>query len=110
MGSYCREEGKRKDDFFKQIDGAYSDMLYLFSAEHGEIAQSDSDTAVVQKLLEAYKGLQRFIKPLLGHGDEVDKDNEFDVKIRKVWDELDIITPTLMIRKPNPPIARKSTS
>ena len=93
LGSYCREEGKSKDDFFKQIYGAYSDMLYLFSAEHGEIAQSDSDTAVVQKLLEAYKGLQRFIKPLLGHGDEADKDNEFDAKLRKVWDELDIITP-----------------
>lgn len=93
LGSYCREEGKRKDDFFKQIDGAYSDMLYLFSKEHGEIAQSDSDTAVVQQLLEAYKGLQRFIKPLLGHGDEADKDNEFDAKLRKVWDELNIITP-----------------
>lgn len=93
LGSYCREEGKSKDDFFKQIEGAYSAMSYLFSAEHGEIAQSDSDTAVVQKLLEAYKGLQRFIKPLFGHGDEADKDNEFDVKIRKVWDELDIITP-----------------
>lgn len=93
LGSYCREEGKRKDDFFKQIYSAYGDMLYLFSAEHGEIAQSDSDTAVVQKLLEAYKGLQRFIKPLLGHGEEADKDNEFDAKLRKVWDELDIITP-----------------
>ena len=93
LGSYWREEGKRKDDFFKQIDGAYSDMLYLFSTEHGEIAQSDSDTAVVQQLLEAYKGLQRFIKPLLGHGDEADKDNEFDAKLRKVWDELNIITP-----------------
>ena len=93
LGSYCREEGKRKDDFFKQIDGAYSDMLYLFSTEHGEIAQSDSDTAVVQQLLEAYKGLQHFIKPLLGHGDEADKDNEFDAKLRKVWDELNIITP-----------------
>lgn len=92
LGSYCREEGKCKDDFFKQIDGAYSDMLYLFSAEHGEIAQSDSDTAVVQQLLEAYKGLQRFIKPLLGHGDKADKDNEFDAKLRKVWDELNIIT------------------
>lgn len=44
-------------------------------------------------MLEAYKGLQRFIKPLLGHGDEADKDNEFDAKLRKVWDELDIITP-----------------
>lgn len=93
LGSYCREERKRKDDFFKQIDGAYSDMLYLFSTEHGEIAQSDSDTAVVQQLLEAYKRLQRFIKPLLGHGDEADKDNEFDAKLRKVWDELNIITP-----------------
>ena len=44
-------------------------------------------------MLDAYKGLQRFIKPLLGHGDEADKDNEFDAKLRKVWDELDIITP-----------------
>lgn len=44
-------------------------------------------------MLDAYKGLQRFIKPLLGHGDEADKDNEFDVKLRKVWDELNIITP-----------------
>lgn len=93
LGSYCREGGKSNDDFFKQIDGAYSAISYLFSAEHGEIAQSDSDTAVVQKLLEAYKGLQRFIKPLLGHGDEADKDNEFDAKLHKVWDELDIITP-----------------
>lgn len=93
MGSYCREGGKSNNDFFKQIDGAYSAISYLFSAEHGEIAQSDSDTAVVQKLLEVYKGLQRFIKPLLGHGDEADKDNEFDAKLHKVWDELDIITP-----------------
>lgn len=93
LGSYCREGGKSNNDFFKQIDGAYSAISYLFSAEHGEIAQSDSDTAVVQKLIEAYKGLQRFIKPLLGHGDEADKDNEFDAKLHKVWDELDIITP-----------------
>ena len=93
LGSYCREGGKSNNDFFKQIDGAYSAISYLFSAEHGEIAQSDSDTAVVQKLLEVYKGLQRFIKPLLGHGDEADKDNEFDAKLHKVWDELDIITP-----------------
>lgn len=61
--------------------------------KHGEIAQSDSDIELIQKLLDAYKGLQRFIKPLLGHGDEADKDNEFDVKLRKVWDELNIITP-----------------
>lgn len=93
LGSYCREEGKRKDDFFKRIDGAYCAISHLFLGQHGEIAQSDSDIELIQKLLDAYKGLQRFIKPLLGHGDEADKDNEFDVKIRKVWDELDIITP-----------------
>lgn len=95
LGSYCREEGKRKDDFFKQIDGAYCAISHLFfwGGEHGEIAQSDSDIELIQKLFDAYKGLQRFIKPLLGHGDEADKDNEFDAKLRKVWDELDIITP-----------------
>lgn len=93
LGSYCREKGKRKDDFFKQIDGAYSAISHLFWGKHGEIAQSDSDIELIQKLFDAYKGLQRFIKPLLGHGDEADKDNEFDAKLRKVWDELDIITP-----------------
>lgn len=93
LGSYCREEVKEKNDFFKQIDGAYSAISHLFFGEHGEIAQSDSDVELVQKLLDAYKGVQRFIKPLLGHGDEADKDNEFDAKLRKVWDELDIITP-----------------
>ena len=93
LGSYCREEGKRKDDFFKRIDGAYCAISHLFWGKHGEIAQSDSDIELIQKLFDAYKGLQRFIKPLLGHGDEADKDNEFDAKLRKVWDELDIITP-----------------
>lgn len=93
LGSYCREEVKENDDFFKQIDGAYSAISHLFFGEHGEIVQSDSDVELVQKLLDAYKGVQRFIKPLLGHGDEADKDNEFDAKLRKVWDELDIITP-----------------
>ena len=93
LGAYCREEVKEKDDFFERIDGAYCAISHLFFGEHGEIAQSDSDVELVQKLLEAYKGLQRFIKPLLGHGDEADKDNEFDAKLRKVWDELDIITP-----------------
>ena len=93
FGSYCREEGKRKDDFFKRIDGAYCAISHLFLGKHGEIAQSDSDIELIQKLLDAYKGLQRFIKPLLGHGDEADKDNEFDAKLRKVWDELNIITP-----------------
>lgn len=93
LGSYCREEGKRKDDFFKQIDGAYCAISHLFWGKHGEIAQSDSDIELIQKLFDDYKGLQRFIKPLLGHGDEADKDNEFDAKLRKVWDELDIITP-----------------
>lgn len=93
LGSYCGEEGKRKDDFFKQIDGAYCAISHLFWGKHGEIAQSDSDIEIIQKLFDDYKGLQRFIKPLLGHGDEADKDNEFDAKLRKVWDELDIITP-----------------
>lgn len=93
LGSYCREKRKRKDDFFKQIDGAYCAISHLFWGKHGEIAQSDSDIELIQKLFDANKGLQRFIKPLLGHGDEADKDNEFDAKLRKVWDELDIITP-----------------
>ena len=53
----------------------------------------ESNVKKIKALLDAYKELQHFIKPLLGNGDEADKDNEFDAKLRAIWDDLDIITP-----------------
>lgn len=43
LGSYCREEGKRKDDFFKRIDGAYCAISHLFG---GNMAKLPSQTQI----------------------------------------------------------------
>ena len=57
-------------------------------------------------MLDAVKALQRFVKPLLGNGDEPDKDERFYGELAVLWEELDHITPLYnkvrnrMTRKP----------
>lgn len=72
---------------------AYVAAKEILSGKHGNISQSDAETAIIKGLLDAFKSLQRFIKPLLGNGEEADKDNEFDAKLREAWNTLDIVTP-----------------
>lgn len=85
--------GKQRINLFSQIEMAYVAAKDILSGKHGNISQSDADTAIIKNLLDAYKSLQRFIKPLLGDGEEADKDNAFDAKLREAWDALDIVTP-----------------
>jgi len=92
LGAYDRG-GEQRINLFSQIEMAYVAAKDILSGKHGNISQSDADTAIIKNLLDAYKSLQRFIKPLLGDGEEADKDNEFDAKLREAWDALDIVTP-----------------
>ena len=92
LGAYDHD-GEQHLDLFTQIEMAHVAAKDLLSGKHGNIGQSDAETALVKNLLDAYKDLQHFIKPLLGSGDEADKDNEFDAKIREAWNALDIVTP-----------------
>lgn len=89
----AERNGKQEIDLFSQIETAYAKASDILSGKHGNIGQSEAETALVKNLLDAYKSLQQFIKPLLGHGDEAEKDNEFDAKLRAAWDALDIINP-----------------
>ena len=89
----AERNGKQEIDLFSQIETAYAKASDILSGKHGNIGQSEVETALVKNLLDAYKSLQHFIKPLLGHGDEAEKDNEFDAKLRAAWDALDIINP-----------------
>lgn len=89
----AERNGKQEIDLFSQIETAYAKASDILSGKHGNIGQSEAETALVKNLLDAYKSLQHFIKPLLGHGDEAEKDNEFDAKLRAAWDALDIINP-----------------
>ncbi len=92
LGAYDRN-GEQRTNLFTQIEMAYEAANDILSGKHGNISQSDEETAIIKNLLDAYKALQHFIKPLLGSGDEADKDNEFDAKLREAWLALDIVTP-----------------
>lgn len=92
LGAYDRE-GEQRDNLFTQIEKAQIAATDIFAGKHGNISQSDKEIAIIKGLLDAYKSLQHFVKPLLGHGDEADKDNEFDAKLREAWNALDIVTP-----------------
>lgn len=92
LGAYDRE-GEQRDNLFTQIEMAQIAATDILAGKHGNISQSDKEIAILKGLLDAYKSLQHFVKPLLGHGDEADKDNEFDAKLREAWNALDIVTP-----------------
>lgn len=92
LGAYDRE-GEQRINLFTQIEMAQIEATDILAGKHGNISQSDKEIAILKGLLDAYKSLQHFIKPLLGHGDEADKDNEFDAKLREAWNALDIVTP-----------------
>lgn len=91
-GAYNRN-GEQSINLFAQIEMARIAATDVLAGKHANLNQSEEDTALVKNLLDSYKALQRFIKPLLGNGDEADKDNEFDARLRAVWNTLDIITP-----------------
>lgn len=91
LGAYDRN-GEQRVNLFTQIEMAYVAAKDIFEGRHGDIGKSEKETELIKQLLDAYKSLQHFIKPLLGSGDEADKDNEFDAKLRGAWHELDVVT------------------
>lgn len=91
-GAYDRD-GEQRTNLFTQIEMARIAAADILAGKHSNLNQSEEDTTLIKNLLDAYKSLQHFIKPLLGNGDETDKDNEFDARLRAVWNALDIITP-----------------
>ncbi len=91
LGAYDRN-GEQRVNLFTQIEMAYVAAKDIFEGRHGDIGKSEKETEIIKQLLDAYKSLQHFIKPLLGSGDEADKDNEFDAKLRGAWHELDVVT------------------
>lgn len=92
MGAYTRD-GEQTINLFTQIEMARIAAADVLVGKHSNLNQSEEDITLIKNLLDAYKSLQHFIKPLLGNGDEAEKDNEFDARLRAVWNDLDIITP-----------------
>lgn len=105
LGAY-NKNGEQRVDLFTRIDLAQIAVKDILEGKHANLSQSEEDTKLIKDLMDAYKDLQRFIKPLLGNGDEADKDNIFDARLRAAWNALEIMTPLYnkvrnwMTRKP----------
>lgn len=91
-GAFDRD-GVQSINLFSKINIAFCAASDVLAGKVKNICQSDSATALIKNLLDSYKELQHFIVPLLGSGEEPDKDNVFNAKLKEAWDILDIITP-----------------
>ena len=88
-------ETVQKENLFAQIENAYTDVLPILQLTDTDdkLSQNKSAVAKIKKLLDALKDLQHFVKPLLGSGEEVEKDERFYGIFQTIWDELDTVTP-----------------
>lgn len=94
MGSVNTETTQR-ESFFSKIETAYEDARAILQMKDTGDSLSQNKPAVskIKALLDAFKDLQHFIKPLLGSGEEVEKDELFYGSFQLIWDELDSVTP-----------------
>lgn len=92
LGAFDRN-GEQHIDLFTQIEISHTAAAHILAGRHTNINQSEADIKKLKDLLDAFKAVQHFIKPLLGSGDEVEKDNDFDSQLKTIWNALDIVTP-----------------
>jgi len=94
MGAVNTETTQR-ESFFSKIETAYEDARAILQMKDTDDSLSQNKPAVskIKALLDAFKDLQHFIKPLLGSGEEVEKDELFYGSFQLIWDELDSVTP-----------------
>ncbi len=88
-------ETTQKVNLFAQIENAYEDARAILQMKDtgDTLSQNKSAVAKIKALLDALKDLQHFIKPLLGSGEENEKDELFYGSFQMMWDELDTVTP-----------------
>ena len=88
-------ETTQKENLFAQIENAYEDARSILQLKDtgDTLSQNKPAVAKIKALLDTLKDLQRFIKPLLGSGEENEKDELFYGSFQMMWDELDTVTP-----------------
>lgn len=89
------DETKQKENLFARVTNAYAEAKELLNTVYPDNKNLSQDKIAVEKvktLLDAVKDLQRFVKPLLGKGDEADKDERFYSEFSALWEQLDAIT------------------
>ena len=86
---------EENDNVISQITNSYNLAKDLLNSPYvgNNLSQDTDNVEKIKNLLDAIKALQHFIKPLLGKGDESEKDEKFYGEFTLLWDELNNITP-----------------
>lgn len=81
---------------FDDLEAAKINLEELLNLDYPTDRRLGNDKNSVKKIkdyLDALKGLQFFVKPLLGSQEEADKDDVFYGKFLPLWEKLDLTTP-----------------
>lgn len=108
---YFAQAGKTDDteNLFVQLETNYREVKDLLNNPYPEdknLAQDQPSVDHIKTLLDSFKALQWYIKPLLGKGNEAEKDERFYGEFTELWKVLDQVTPlynkvrNYMTRKP----------
>lgn len=89
-------ENKQEPSIPTSIRVHYNALKPILDAGYPQDKNLSQDKLTVMQLkdlLDDFKALQRFIKPLLGNGDEAEKDEKFYGELMQLWEVIDSITP-----------------
>lgn len=89
-------ETEEEKNIFEQIKEAYNNAKELLQSEYPadkKLSEDESSVEEIKTLLDSFKALQHFIKPLSGSGEENNKDEKFYSDYAALKDSLDILTP-----------------
>lgn len=99
----------QRENIFAQIANTYTDLEPLLKSPYSKnknLSQDKDNVAKIKLFLDALMSLMHFVKPLLGKGDESNKDEKFYGDFTLLWTELETVVPlynmvrNYMTRKP----------
>ncbi len=94
--AYLQNIGKHGNkNFIEHIQEKYHAVQRLLTStydSHKNLSQQGNDVEKIKELLDSFKGLQSFLKPLLGAGNEPEKDQRFYGSLQPIWEQLDKVT------------------
>jgi len=103
------DETGKTESLFVRLENNYNtvkDLLNNPYPQDKDLAQDETNVDKIKTLLDSIKAVQWFIKPLLGKGNEAEKDERFYGEFSDLWTTLDQVTPlynkvrNYMTRKP----------
>ncbi len=88
--------GGGNDNLIEHIQEKYNTAQRLLTSPYDtnkELSQQYKEVEKIKVFLDSFKELQSFLKPLLGAGNEPEKDERFYGALLPLWEQLDTVTP-----------------